>query len=72
LGTRLDRELKELERMGGRSARRMERVIADALTELEDNDKTDEDDWADEPEEIPEEVLEDMNKWLYLEFGDGA
>jgi hypothetical protein len=50
----------------------MERVIADPLGELEDDDEIEEDDRDDELEEILEEVLEDANRWLYLEFGDGA
>lgn len=75
LGTRLDRELKENERTGERPARRMELVVANPLGVLGDEDDEnweEEDDWDDEPEEMPEEVLKDANRWLYSEFGDGA
>jgi ribonuclease HI len=75
LDTRLDRELKENERTGGRPACRMELVIADPLSVLGDEDDEnweEEDDWDDEPEEMPKAVLEDASKWLYSELGDGA
>jgi hypothetical protein len=53
----------------------METVIANPLAVLEDDDgnwEEDEGDWDDEPEVMPEEVLEDTNRWLHLEFGEGA
>jgi hypothetical protein len=51
-------------------SRRMELVIADPLGMLEGNkDDWEEDEGQDEddvPEELPEAVLEDANRWLYV------